>query len=612
MLSVFTVEGAGGGRALAPLPDRLSGGERDEIVEGCCEALLILADAEAGSPPRGAVRRPPGRWRSSTRPPGSRRRWRGPGPITYAGPPAWPHWATSPAPIASGPRPPGWHRPGRSTISSTAGSCTRKAAWPRPCPNSGPPSQTEPGHFWARCLLAITDLRVGRPDRGPDPPGQLPSGPPGPPAASLAWLLILRGYAHGQVGALALGPVASLGPSEPPAALDEDGDDVPAPARDEPTRGRLGRRLRGRRGRLPRRPGGPRPGRSRPPLVPAGLPRTGPVPGGRRLDEAAADFEEALRIHPGKVDAQVNLAGVYLRQGRTARAVDRLTRAIEQDPGRAELASALRFRAYIHVLGRRPRPASSRSPRGPGPARPSGRSRCRRRRTGRGVAGPGPRESGRRPRSAWPWPTSRRSPAGPATAPRTSPPTTPGGPSCCSGPAASPRPSSPPTPPCPPRRDSPGPTDGGPAPCSSSGGTTRRSAPPTPYLARNRPSAELLSIRGRAHAARTGAAPRHRGLFPGPGPPARPGHRAGPARLGLPLLRDPEARRPRLRGGPPARPGPGRGLCRPGERPDPARPAPGGPRRRRGGPQAYGERSHLTLYRCARIYAQAADAEFVP
>jgi eukaryotic-like serine/threonine-protein kinase len=344
-LALFTDEQPDGGRTLGSLPASLSAERRDAILEGCCEALLIRAEAEVGR-----AREPGGRASAARAlaildsaprlsPTVTRTRaYRLRRADCLAGLGDQPGAARERAEAA------GLAPAGAFDHFLYGRDLYKEGRLAEAMPEFRSTLKTDPDHFWARCLLAIADLRFGRPAEARillD--GCLQD------RRGVAWMLILRGYANGQVGALALGPVAALGPAEPPTSPDEDVDDVPDPVRDGPPRGASDADFEAAEDDFRAALAALDPADldlRYALLVDRGLVRFW---GGRRLVEAADDFEEALRVRPGKVNAQVNLAGVYLRQGKDAQAVDRLTRAIEQGPARAELAAALRFRAYLHA-----------------------------------------------------------------------------------------------------------------------------------------------------------------------------------------------------------------------------------------------------------------------
>ena len=59
----------------------------------------------------------------------------------------------------------------------------------------------------------------------------------------------------------------------------------------------------------------------------------------QRLGDSARLFEEALKIEPGLPGAQINLAQVYVLQGKADRAIDVLRRALTADPSLAPAAA---------------------------------------------------------------------------------------------------------------------------------------------------------------------------------------------------------------------------------------------------------------------------------
>ena len=142
------------------------------------------------------------------------------------------------------------------------------------------------------------------------------------------------------------------------------------------------------------------------------------------------------------------------------------------------------------------------------------------------------------------------------------------------------------------------------------------------YLASEKPTVEILEIRGLARLARqnySGAIDDYAQALgsaarPGPG---NPDPSAQQPRLGLPFRRRTPAGPGRLRGIAQARPGPERRPCRPGPGPDPPGRLASRRRRRRGRRSAWPHRALpprpiptlcvQALFNAARIYAQAVE-----
>jgi eukaryotic-like serine/threonine-protein kinase len=157
--------------------------------------------------------------------------------------------------------------------------------------------QLQPEHFWAQYYLGLCRLKTGRPDlatmaftaclgRQPD----------------FAWLYLLRGSAWAERGEFA----------------GAEADFRDALKRPLDKAGRYG--LLVNRGVLHLRQG--------------------------RLGEAAADFQQAITLQPGLYQAHANLAQVFIKQEKLGEAIACLDRAIEREPGWAPL---YRTRARLHL-----------------------------------------------------------------------------------------------------------------------------------------------------------------------------------------------------------------------------------------------------------------------
>ena len=146
-----------------PPPRTLAPQDQAEIVEGCYELLLVLADAVAEPLARRGPG-PPGRaWLcpSSTRPPVSAPSPRR--PTTASGPTASPAWATRPARRASGPQADRL-RPTTVLDHFLAGrEAYRRQDWKTALQELDTVVRIRPGHFWALALGAVASLQTNQP-----------------------------------------------------------------------------------------------------------------------------------------------------------------------------------------------------------------------------------------------------------------------------------------------------------------------------------------------------------------------------------------------------------------------------------------------------------------
>ena len=162
-------------------------------------------------------------------------------------------------------------------------------------------ARAQPKHFWAPCLLAICDLNT----KGANAErarayltGCLQSHP------ELPWLYILRGFASGQIGSRASNPIEAAE--------------------------NLGAALADYREAIRRDSGG----RFRyAVLVNRGL----VFLQSRKLDEAVADLQAAIALDPRQLNAYVTLAQVRRQQHQVDLALDELGRAIALKPNLAPL-----------------------------------------------------------------------------------------------------------------------------------------------------------------------------------------------------------------------------------------------------------------------------------
>jgi eukaryotic-like serine/threonine-protein kinase len=164
--------------------------------------------------------------------------------------------------------------------------------------------QAQPNHFWAQCLLAICDLNT-RPARAEEAKAYLTACLQSHP--ELPWLYLLRGFASGQIGSRTSSPVEA---AEYFTAAEADYRE--ALRRDSGGRYRYAL------------------------LVNRGLVRLQ----SRKLDEAIADLEEAIALDPRQVSAYITLAQIHRQRHQTDLAIEELGRAIALQPNLAPLYRA--------------------------------------------------------------------------------------------------------------------------------------------------------------------------------------------------------------------------------------------------------------------------------
>jgi tetratricopeptide (TPR) repeat protein len=208
----------------------------------------------------------------------------------------------------------------------------------------------DPGHFWARFMLAVCYLKSQRPteaeahlsaclDRKPD----------------FIWIYLLQGYVHTELGALALArgrdDRAALAGAHFRAADDlfeqalklernADADYVLLVSRGV---------LRLRQAEAARAADELR---AAAPLLPGPLPAAlaaARVVRERSLAAAAADFERAISLKEKQYQTYMNLAQVYEEQGRLDQALAQLGKALAREPAQAALYRArARLRRQSH------------------------------------------------------------------------------------------------------------------------------------------------------------------------------------------------------------------------------------------------------------------------
>ena len=304
---------------LDQLPASLDGRQQVEVKEGCYELLLVLADAVASQDP-GQVDRALGILASGDRlrpehslrlppeesvVPGAEGRsgWGGPGKLAERS--------------ASAPRP-------RSITSSAGNRSTSAIGCPRRSRISRPPFGMKPDHFWAKCLLAICYIQTARFEGAKSCLDACLQTDP-----EFAWLYLLRGFASGQLVAKYLGLVKASPGREVPlkSAADFEFEEAEADLREAMER-------------LRRTPDDE--------LRYVLLVNRGLIRFQRgRLDEAAADYQEAIRSKKDPFLAHAELAHVYQKRDKPAEAVEQLTRAIALKPDWSPL-----YRGRAEVLAR--------------------------------------------------------------------------------------------------------------------------------------------------------------------------------------------------------------------------------------------------------------------
>ncbi|HEV3166939.1 MAG TPA: protein kinase [Isosphaeraceae bacterium] len=285
---------------LATLPSSLTEAERGEVVEGCYEMLMVLAEAVAlplpgESSPRQALEalRILDRAAALPYPPTHAYHLRRAECLVKAGDTEEAERERS---VADSLKPDGAFDHFLSGLERYKHNDLAQAKQ-----HFDAALRIQPNHFWAQCLLAICDLN---------------SQPPHPEEANahllaclqthqdLAWLYLLRGFAYGQMGTAAA-TRAEAEASFRAAEMDYN----EAIQRD--SAGELRYAL----------------------LTNRGLVRFQ----SRKLGDAIADLREAIDLNPRQHNAYVTLAQVYRQQHDLDAAVEQLGRAIDLQPDLAQL-----------------------------------------------------------------------------------------------------------------------------------------------------------------------------------------------------------------------------------------------------------------------------------
>ena len=308
-LRVFAEARQGDEWTLLPLPGSLSQSERTEIVEGCYELLLILAEAVAqalpGEDPKQQAERGLAVLDQAAR-------------VRPESTQAY-HKLRARLPRASGRDAEG---PTRET--ALADRLLPKTAadhflagqerfhhhdWTEAAGHFDAVLRLQPDHFWAQCLWSLAALQTGRPAEARVGLNLCLQREPG-----FAWLYLLRAYASGQVAALALDASTKI----PAQAGDyKKGAENQFAAAESDYRTALEM--------LDRKPNDD----FRYILL---VNRGAMLYQSRRLEEAEADLQEAIRRNDRQYEAIATLAQVYRRQKKWDLAVEQFTRALLLNP----------------------------------------------------------------------------------------------------------------------------------------------------------------------------------------------------------------------------------------------------------------------------------------
>jgi tetratricopeptide (TPR) repeat protein len=327
-LEIFAEKEPRAGWALAPLPSSFSVQEQAEVTEGCCELILVWAEAmarplshteEAGRQASQALqildltaKLPP-----SARPTRAYHLRRAEF-LTIEGDTAGAGGERAQADRL---------QPATAFDHFLYGhELYKRGRWTEAIDQFEATLGKESGHFWARCLLAICELQTQRPAEARIILSACIQLRP-----SFAWLHLLRGFANSQVGVLDLkaAPRQAVGETDPiPAGTaarfaEAEADYRQAMQLFRPSDDDLRYALLVNRGsmRLQR----------------------------RELTDALADLQAAVQLEPRLFHAYTHLAEAFRQQGLWDRAIDQLDRAIDLRPERQYLASLYRSRAGMQL-----------------------------------------------------------------------------------------------------------------------------------------------------------------------------------------------------------------------------------------------------------------------
>jgi len=328
-LRLFAVPGAGDSWTQSELPASLAPSERDAIVAGCYELLLVLAEAVAQTLPGedAGVQADRGLrildQAARLRPEPTR---------AY-------HWARAACLAhkgdgASAAR----QRAEADRLRSTTAldhfldgqEHYRRRDWAAALRDFDTVLRLQPDHFWAQCLAAICALQKKSPAEAKAGLNVCIRREPG-----FVWLYLLRAYASGQVAALAL-DTAKLFPAQ--AGDLKAGAEYQFAAAEDDSRAAIEM--------LDRKPNDDLRYIL---LVNRGVMRYQ----GHRLEEAVEDLQEAIGRNDRQYEAIVTLAQVYQEQKKSDLAVEQFTRAIRLKPDYSPL---FRERAGVQLVRDDPAP----------------------------------------------------------------------------------------------------------------------------------------------------------------------------------------------------------------------------------------------------------------
>jgi tetratricopeptide (TPR) repeat protein/tRNA A-37 threonylcarbamoyl transferase component Bud32 len=309
-LDLFAARDARGERlSPAPLPASLTAEEREAVALGCYEMLLVLAEATARPrPPESAKEQA----REAIRVLDRAVEWRRRSTRAY-------HVRRAAYLALAGDAEAARRERGAAERVPLDGTfdhflcgldCYKRGLLAQASRHFHTVLRTEPNHFWAQCLLAVSALNA-RPAQAEEAKAYLTACLQSHP--DLPWLYLLRGFATGESGAGA--PTREEAAAEFEAAEADYRDAI----RRDPA-GRFRYAVLANRGLLRLH--------------------------GQRCEEAAADLRQAIAIDPRQYSAYVTLAQVYKRQHRLDDALEQLGRAIALKP---DLAVLWRTRALWHL-----------------------------------------------------------------------------------------------------------------------------------------------------------------------------------------------------------------------------------------------------------------------
>jgi tetratricopeptide (TPR) repeat protein/tRNA A-37 threonylcarbamoyl transferase component Bud32 len=317
-LELYSAKGVGRNEwTMAPLPAWLTEQERDEVLLGCYEMLMVLAEATAQPRPGESAERQAreaililDRSARLGRPPTHAYHLRRAACLERAGDS---EGATRERAAAERIAPEGAFDHFLSGLD-----CYKRGLLEQATQHFRLALRAQPGHFWAQCLLAISDLNA-RPAQLAEARAYLTACLQTHP--DLPWLYLLRGFASGQSAVVAT--TRGEAATECKAAEDDYRDAL----RRDPA-GRFRYALLANRGLLRYQ--------------------------AQRWDDAVADLRAAIELDPRQHSAHVTLAQVYRQQHKLDSALEQLGRAIALRP---DLAALYRTRAFWNLERHDPGPA---------------------------------------------------------------------------------------------------------------------------------------------------------------------------------------------------------------------------------------------------------------